>query len=59
MDHERDIDLVDDLRKQPSECEWLEFKSNFVNHEKIGELCSALSNSACIADKKTRMSCGA
>ncbi len=51
MDHERDIDLVEDLRQQPGECEWLEFKSNFADPQKIGELCSALSNSARIAEK--------
>jgi len=48
---ERDIDLVDDLRRQPAECEWLEFKRNNADPQMIGKACSALANSARIAGR--------
>lgn len=50
---ERDIDLVNDLRAQPAETTWLEFKSNLGDHEKIGCLISALSNSARLDGKES------
>lgn len=43
---------LDELRKLPKETEWVEFKHNYVLHEEIGEYISALSNSACLHDKK-------
>lgn len=42
------IELINELVKQPSESEWLEFKLNFHSPEEIGERISALSNGACI-----------
>lgn len=42
------IKLINELRRQPSETEWVEFKSNHQTSEKIGEYISALSNSACL-----------
>lgn len=38
--------LVDGLRAQPRETQWLEFKENFSDPNGIGEYISALSNSA-------------
>lgn len=40
------IDLVDRLRQEPTETEWLEFKINDEEPQAIGEYISALSNSA-------------
>lgn len=40
--------LIDALRKEPHETEWLEFKENNDQPELIGEYLSALSNSACL-----------
>ncbi|KTD65382.1 ATP-binding protein [Legionella spiritensis] len=45
------VDLINELRKLPSETEWLEFKHNNADPEKIGEYCSALVNSALLLDK--------
>lgn len=42
------INLVDELRRMPSETEWLEFKLNHETPERIGEYISALANSACL-----------
>lgn len=44
--------LIDALRKEPRETEWLEFKVNNDQTRLIGEYLSALSNSACLANKK-------
>lgn len=52
MEHQRNIDLVNDLLKQPAETPWLEFKHNLWNPTKIGQAVSALSNSAIYCDKK-------
>lgn len=46
MASERDIELVDDLRRLPNETSWLEFKHNNEQSEMIGKLVSAVSNSA-------------
>jgi predicted HTH transcriptional regulator len=43
--------LVHELRKLPKETEWLEFKLNNAEPEKIGEYISALSNSAAFCGK--------
>ncbi|WP_426061261.1 ATP-binding protein [Hymenobacter sp. B1770] len=45
--------LVAELRKQPRETEWLEFKTNNSEPAEIGEYLSALSNSAALAGKTT------
>ena len=46
MNPARDIDLIDQLRAEPAETSWLEFKSNNTEPEMIGKRCSALANSA-------------
>ena len=43
--------LVDRLRSEPSESEWLEFKGSNYDPQIIGEYFSALANSACIGGK--------
>lgn len=48
MKEQQLIELINELIKQPSESEWLEFKLNFHSPEEIGERISALSNGACI-----------
>lgn len=45
------VSLVNELRKQPNETEWLEFKHNNFDNEMIGEYISALSNSATLNGK--------
>jgi ATP-dependent DNA helicase RecG len=35
----RDIALIDELRQQPAESEWLEFKHDNVDPEMIGARC--------------------
>lgn len=45
-----EIELVDELLKY-RESEWLEFKHNSPCPIKIGELCSALSNSAALVGR--------
>lgn len=52
MEQQRIIDLVDDLRSQPAETEWLEFKTSLWDPKKIGQLVSALSNSARLCEQK-------
>lgn len=42
------IELVDILRAEDAETEWLEFKSNHVSNQDIGENISALSNGAAL-----------
>jgi predicted HTH transcriptional regulator len=48
MEVEKLKKLTEDLVRQTSECEWLEFKHNFHSAEEIGERISALSNGACL-----------
>lgn len=43
--------VVDELRHLIHETEWVEFKLNLDDHEKIGETISALSNSAALCGK--------
>lgn len=43
--------LIDALRLEPRELEWLEFKRNNDQPQLIGEYLSALSNSACLSGK--------
>ncbi|MDD2236348.1 MAG: ATP-binding protein, partial [Kiritimatiellae bacterium] len=45
------INLIDALRSEPRETEWLEFKTNNDQPQLIGEYLSALSNSACLCNK--------
>lgn len=40
--------LVNTLREEPDETEWLEFKENNYEPQLLGEYLSALSNSACL-----------
>ncbi len=44
--------LLEQLTVQPKENEWVEFKLNFHSNDEIGESLSALSNGACIKNKK-------
>ncbi|MDR1973971.1 MAG: putative DNA binding domain-containing protein [Bacteroidales bacterium] len=45
------INLLHDLCSQPREQQWLEFKSNGIDHEQIGQYISAMSNGATLANK--------
>lgn len=45
------IGIVDELRKLPVETEWVEFKHNNAEPEKIGRYISALSNSSALIGK--------
>jgi len=45
------IALVDRLRSEPAETEWLEFKSNYTDSQRLGEYLSALANAACLHGK--------
>jgi len=48
-----DIDhLIDELRALPKESEWVEFKGNNWNPDKLGQNISAISNSALLEGKK-------
>lgn len=49
MNSEELVALVDRLRSEPAENEWLEFKERSVQPDKLGEYISALSNSAALA----------
>lgn len=40
--------LIERLRAQPRESEWLEFKENLADADEIGQYVSALSNSAAL-----------
>lgn len=44
-------DLLNELRKLPKECEWVEFKQNYADKDDIGAYISALSNSASLHGK--------
>jgi predicted HTH transcriptional regulator len=48
MQAEQLFSLINELRDNPSENEWIEFKHNFHSCEEIGEEISALSNAASI-----------
>lgn len=45
------VALVDRLRREPSETEWLEFKKHRYEAQALGEYLSALANAACLAGK--------
>lgn len=53
MNINRDIELIDELRRYPAETEWLEFKQDNIDPDLIGTRCSALANSARLAGKDT------
>lgn len=46
MDHTQLVSLVNRLRNEPHETEWLEFKENHYEPQLLGEYLSALANSA-------------
>ncbi len=52
MDAKARLDLLRDLASLPRETEWVEFKTNNDSPERIGELISALSNSAALHHKE-------
>lgn len=43
--------LLERLRREPHEAEWLEFKENNCEPQVLGEYLSSLSNAACLAGK--------
>lgn len=43
--------LLDRLRAEPHEQEWLEFKANHLEPQVLGEYLSALANAACLVGK--------
>ena len=47
------VSLTHELRKLPTESEWVEFKHNHAHPEDIGEYISALANSATLLGKST------
>jgi len=51
MDNSELVALVDRLRGEPNELEWLEFKHNRCSPEELGEYLSALANGACLEGK--------
>lgn len=51
MDNLEFINLINELRSQPTETEWFEFKKNNIDPDEVGEYISALSNSACLHAK--------
>ncbi len=46
------VSLISELRQQPSESDWFEFKENYANPEAIGEYLSALGNGAALKTKE-------
>jgi len=52
MNNSELIALVDRLRREPNEAEWLEFKRNRYQSQEIGEYLAALANGACLAGKQ-------
>src|SRR5579872_3761529 len=51
MNEQRDIDLVEELLSHDTELSWLELKKNNFDPKVIGILCSAISNSARLAEQ--------
>ena len=51
MDQQDLIALLNRLRREPTETEWLELKANYYEAQEIGEYLSALANSACLLGK--------
>ncbi len=46
------LNLLDELRAQPHETEWLEFKGSYYDPEELGQYLSALANSAAVHDRE-------
>lgn len=53
MNTEYLFSLLKELVELPHETEWVEFKVNNADPEDIGQYLSAISNSACLEEKKT------
>ncbi|MCX5885454.1 MAG: putative DNA binding domain-containing protein [Proteobacteria bacterium] len=51
MDQANLIALLNRLRQEPNETEWIEFKADSYHPQEIGEYLSALANSACLLGK--------
>ncbi len=51
MNPSRYVALVDELLTRPAETEWLEFKRENYDPERMGRTISALSNSARLCDE--------
>lgn len=52
MDNSELVALVDRLRAQPYETEWLEFKRDYAEPQMIGENISALANAALLENRR-------
>lgn len=52
MSSQRDIDLVDELRRHSAETQWIEFKRSYEDAETVARLVSGLSNAARLASKE-------
>ena len=51
MASDQHVKLIDQLRAEPAETEWLEFKRTRCQHKEMGEYLSALANSASLAQQ--------
>lgn len=51
MDTQELTALLDRLRAEPRETEWLEFKASRYDPQAMGEYLSALANAACLNGK--------
>lgn len=45
------VELIETLRAEETETEWLEFKTKYVSGETLGEYISALSNGAALCGR--------
>lgn len=52
MDNSDLVALVDRLRREPTELEWLEFKRTRYEAQELGEYLAALANGACLAGQQ-------
>lgn len=53
MNNEQLVELVDRLRAEPAETEWLEFKQSKVQPaDRLGQYLSALSNGAALSRRR-------
>ncbi len=52
MDSERLKMLIADLRKLPAETDWVEFKQNNIDPDRIGRTISAIANASCLAGQQ-------
>ena len=51
MSAKRDIEQVNELLDHTTENAWFDFKKNNTGPKKISQLCSAIANTAYLADK--------